>query len=37
VSQLLTIDKSHLREKVGRLSPPTMEIVERGLRLVLGV
>ena len=37
VSQILTIDKSQLREKIGRLSPQSMEAVERGMRLVLNL
>lgn len=37
VSQLLTIDKSHLRERIGRLPPASMEAVEAGMRLVLGL
>ncbi|MDD5308954.1 MAG: type II toxin-antitoxin system PemK/MazF family toxin [Deltaproteobacteria bacterium] len=37
VSQLLTLDKSHLRTRVGRLTPSTLILVDNGLRLVLGV
>ncbi len=37
VSQLLTIDKSHLHKRIGRLSPASMEAVEAGMRLVLGL
>ena len=37
VSQILTIDKSQLRTNAGRLSPKSMEMVERGMRLVLGL
>lgn len=37
VSQLLTLDKSHLRSRTGRLPPQAMETVERGVRLVLGL
>jgi mRNA interferase MazF len=35
VSQLLTVDKSHLRSKVGSLPARAMEAVEEGMRLVL--
>jgi mRNA interferase MazF len=37
VSQILTIDKSQLRTKVGLLSRHAMETVEAGMRLVLGL
>lgn len=37
VSQILTLDKSHLRSRVGRIPEELMERVEDGLRLVLGV
>jgi mRNA interferase MazF len=37
VSQLLTIDKSHLRERIGRLPRARMEEIETGMRLVLGL
>ena len=36
VSQLVTIDRTRLVERMGRLSPLKMESVEAGLRLVLG-
>lgn len=35
VSQVLTLDKTHLRERVGTLDIATMRRVEAGLRLVL--
>ncbi len=35
VSQLLTLDRSFLVERAGKLSAPTMDLVESGLRLVL--
>lgn len=37
VSQLLTLDRSFLMERVGKLSASTMEQVESGLRLVLSL
>jgi mRNA interferase MazF len=37
VSQLLTIDKSFLFKRVGRLSSAVFQQVEDGLRLVLGL
>lgn len=37
VSQVLTVDKSLLTGKVGRLGEPLMERVGQGLRLVLGL
>lgn len=37
VSQILTIDKSHLRTRVGRLGSESMTAVEEGIRLVLGL
>jgi mRNA interferase MazF len=37
VSQLLTIDKTLLREKVRALDPVTMAEVDDGLRLVLAI
>ncbi len=37
VSQILTLDRSFLAEKAGRLSPPKMAEVEVGLRLVLSL
>ena len=35
VSQVLTIDRGFLREKVGRLAPARMKEVDAGLRLAL--
>ena len=35
VSQVQTLDRSQLTERVGRLDVSSMELVERGLRLVL--
>jgi len=35
VSQIITIDKSYLIEKIGKLSLKQMEKLEKGLRLVL--
>ena len=35
VSQLLTIDKLLLDERAGQLAPATLDLVERGIRLVL--
>jgi mRNA interferase MazF len=37
VSQLLTLDRSFLRSKSGRLKPATLEAVDRGLHLVLSL
>lgn len=37
VSQLITIDKSFLSERVGRLSPRLLTAVEDGLRLALSL
>jgi len=37
VSQILTVDKSHLRSRVGILSQHTMEAVDEGMRLVLSL
>ena len=37
VSQLITVDKSFLTEKAGRLSPQKLKEVEAGLRLVLSL
>lgn len=37
VSQILTIDKTALIERVGALSPRSMERVDKGVRLVLGL
>lgn len=37
VSQIITADRSFLRERSGRIRPQTMARVESGLRLVLGL
>lgn len=37
VSQIVTIDRSVLTERVGRLSTGTRERIDRGLRLVLAL
>ena len=37
VSQLITLDKTFLAEKVGRVSPSRRAELERGLRLVLAL
>lgn len=37
VSQVLTVDKSFLTEKVGRLLKPELQKIESGLRFVLGL
>lgn len=37
VSQLFTIDKRALRSPSGRLTPSTMEAVDEGLRIALGL
>jgi mRNA interferase MazF len=37
VSQVVTIDKAFLEEKIGRLSPEQMSELEDGLRLVLAL
>lgn len=37
VSQIVTLDKRHLTERVGRLTPMLVRRVEDGLRLVLGL
>lgn len=37
VSQLVTLDKSYLAERAGRLDEKTMHAVEAGLRLVLSL
>jgi mRNA interferase MazF len=37
VSQLLTLDKSYLSKRIGRLSPRQMALVDDGIRLVLGL
>ena len=35
VSQIVTVDKSFLTERIGVLSPDMIEQIEKGLRLVL--
>ena len=37
VSQIVTLDKRHLMERVGRLTPMLVRRVEDGLRVVLGM
>jgi len=37
VSQLLTLDRSFLSERVGRLSEKHLSAVDEGLRIVLGI
>ncbi len=37
VSQVITIDRGFLREKVGRLAPEQMKDVDAGLRLALAL
>jgi len=37
VSQLATIDKRALLERIGMLAAPKLALVEEGVRLVLGV
>ncbi len=37
VSQILTIHKSLLTERVGPLSPETITLIDDGLRLVVGL
>jgi len=37
VSQLITVDKSFLTERIGRLGTRQLADVEEGLRLVLGL
>ena len=37
VSQLITLDKAFLDERIGRLSPAHLARVEQGLRLVLAL
>ena len=37
VSQIITADRSFLRERIGRVRSETMARVESGLRLVLGL
>jgi mRNA interferase MazF len=37
VSQIVTVDKSFLTERIGRLNPRLLEEVDHGLRLVLSI
>jgi mRNA interferase MazF len=37
VSQLLTLDRSFLTERLGKVPPKLMAAIDEGLRLVLGV
>ena len=37
VSQIITMDKTFLREKAGELSPKSMELIDDGMRLVLAL
>ena len=37
VSQVITIDRSFLTERVGRIPPATMNSIDQGLRLVLAL
>jgi mRNA interferase MazF len=37
VSQIITADRTFLRERIGRIRPETMLRIESGLRLVLGL
>jgi mRNA interferase MazF len=37
VSQILTVDRSHLVERAGKLPPRARERIDRGLRLALGL
>lgn len=37
VSQLVTVDKTFLTERVGRLSPLQLRVLDAGLRLVLAL
>jgi mRNA interferase MazF len=37
VSQLITVDKSYLAEKIGKLSPEKLKELETGIRLVLSL
>lgn len=36
VSQIVTLDRSQLLERVGKLTDATLDLVLRGIRLVLG-
>ena len=37
VSQVVTVDRSYLSERIGRLDPASMDLVEDGLRQVLAM
>jgi len=37
ISQIVTADRTFLRQRIGRLRPETMARVESGLRLILGL
>jgi mRNA interferase MazF len=37
ISQLITLDRSYLTERVGRLRPNQVQTLDEGLRLVLSV
>ncbi|MFA4836069.1 MAG: type II toxin-antitoxin system PemK/MazF family toxin [Dehalococcoidia bacterium] len=37
VSQVITVDKSFLAERIGRLKPQQIEIVDNGLRLAMSL
>ncbi len=37
VTQIITADRTFLRERIGRVQPETMHKIESGLRLVLGL
>lgn len=37
VSQIITVDRTFLRSRAGRLRPEAMERVEQGLKLILGL
>ncbi len=37
VSQIMTLDKAFLEERIGRLAEDLLDHVERGLKLVLGL
>jgi len=37
VSQLITLDKTFLTEKIGKLNPKNINFLNEGIKLVLGV
>ena len=37
VSQLITIDKTFLTEKIGKLNPKNINLLNEGIKLVLGI